>query len=647
MQFFYYNENLRATMSSQLTFTKSKYLNQVIFITLMSASASSYAVNFGETTIQSAQNQPLSATIDVSNIADTSKFKVALAKGRIYNQMGLTANSNITATFQPTSKTSGKIILRSSRPIKTAFADVVFDIKNNDKKQFLPKTLLMPISEDKRIDAQAPKKQQQPQEQVKAEKQKQSGEKAKASQTATAKTQEKAEKKTVASSVAPANLPKVTAKAETVAKDKAHDKQSELKGIPKGEFAKVTKEALEADKAKKATQVANKAKEADKAKTKEKQATMAKAQKPKDKILVPAIQSSEPPIGVLSGDAVLIQELAMQKEIAAKKANKKQEKAKSASKKNSKKAKSNLKASAKKAQQKVKVTAKHQAKVASKQQAKKAKQQARVANKSVKRAISKGQTKYVVQRNDNLWTIANAVAKRNKTSVQKVMTEIKQHNPRAFSGNVLLANRTLVLPAYNDVPSKTSLKKAVDARRANLAKKSKKAKQKATTVANSKQVSAKKAQQKAVAKKAQQKVAAEKAQQRAAAKKAQQRAAAKKAQQRAAAKKAQQRAAAKKAQQRAAAKKAQQRAAAKKAAAKQAKVSLVAKNNQGKKSSPNSNGSTKKLVTRLKKTRKNTADKMTKVKKLNTKVGSYTKKLQLQNKKLAELEARLKKLKGK
>ena len=75
---------------------------------------------------------------------------------------------------------------------------------------------------------------------------------------------------------------------------------------------------------------------------------------------------------------------------------------------------------------------------------------------------------YTVQRNDNLWIISQQIAKQNKLDVQTVMTEIKRQNPDAFinqNANQLRADAQLNLPNYNTLPSQQSLKAAINAQR--------------------------------------------------------------------------------------------------------------------------------------------------------------------------------------
>ncbi len=518
-------------MSSQTTFTKNRYLSQAVFIALMGASGSSYAVSFGETAIQSAQHEPLLATIEVKDISNTDDFKVSLANSAIYNQMGLTPNDGIKATFKKTSANSGKIILKSSQPINSPFADVVLNINNNNKKQFMPKTLLMPISEKHRVNV-------------------------------------------IADNV-PQNLPQTTAmpKAKTVVPN--------TQGIPNGEFAKATQQALKKDAG------------------------------------VKSASTKEPAIGTLASDKLALDGLKAQI-TAEKKA------ATNAKKKVVKKKSTSTKTTVKK-QSTSKTTTVHK-----KPTSKKANVNRKVTAKQNKRGTKS--MKYVVQRHDNLWTIASEIAKQSKVNVHTVMKTIQRHNPNAFAhGNakMLIANKTLTLPTYGKIPSQKSLEEAISARRAEVIAK-RKQKKKLATLAKSKRKNSAKKDKKVVTSKAKvkhKKVVKAKAKPKKVVKKPE----------------------LKKKTHVVAKTKPQVKKSPKVVhKPKKAHVSLVAPNSS-KSASKKSAGSVNKnsLLRKLKHSRLSTARKVTKVKRLSTKISSYTKKLQLQNRKLAELEARLKKLKGK
>lgn len=75
---------------------------------------------------------------------------------------------------------------------------------------------------------------------------------------------------------------------------------------------------------------------------------------------------------------------------------------------------------------------------------------------------------YVVQSGDNLWSIANQIAKANNMHVNEVMTALHQQNPQAFNNgkiNQLKANSTLVIPNYKVIPSQKAIQDAISTRK--------------------------------------------------------------------------------------------------------------------------------------------------------------------------------------
>lgn len=124
---------------------RTTLIRQAVLVSLLgTAGLHAHAVSLGQANITSAQHEPLSATIDVSDI-DAKNFHASLATADIYQQMGLTPDSKIQVKFTPTSATSGKITLTSSTPIATPFADVVLNLNNNGEQLIEPQTLLMPL----------------------------------------------------------------------------------------------------------------------------------------------------------------------------------------------------------------------------------------------------------------------------------------------------------------------------------------------------------------------------------------------------------------------------------------------------------------------------------------------------------------------
>lgn len=132
-------------MSRQNSYRLSAIYQAILATALSAVALSAHAVNLSQADIQSAQHEPLSATINVSNI-DANNFNAKLAPNSVYQQMGLTQNMNIQVQFTATSDTTGRITLSSSMPISTPFTDVVLSLDNNGEQVVKPQTLLMPVS---------------------------------------------------------------------------------------------------------------------------------------------------------------------------------------------------------------------------------------------------------------------------------------------------------------------------------------------------------------------------------------------------------------------------------------------------------------------------------------------------------------------
>jgi Tfp pilus assembly protein FimV len=131
-----------------------KYTVKLVLGLPLSFPIVTYAVNIGDTYVQSQQNQPLNARINVSDI-DPRTFSVKMAQSDIYQQLGLSKESEVQARFEPTSSNGGQIILSTSQPINAPFTDVVLTITNQGETKTLPKTLLMPINSKQKITTQA------------------------------------------------------------------------------------------------------------------------------------------------------------------------------------------------------------------------------------------------------------------------------------------------------------------------------------------------------------------------------------------------------------------------------------------------------------------------------------------------------------
>lgn len=87
---------------------------------------------------------------------------------------------------------------------------------------------------------------------------------------------------------------------------------------------------------------------------------------------------------------------------------------------------------------------------------------------SVASADSSAAAQYQVQRNDSLWMIAQQIAQENNLNVQTVMKQIQSQNPDAFinsDAGQLKADAKLSLPSYDVIPSQKKLEAAISAQR--------------------------------------------------------------------------------------------------------------------------------------------------------------------------------------
>ncbi|RKW42979.1 MAG: hypothetical protein D8B60_02920 [Moraxella sp.] len=124
---------------------RTTLIHQAVLVSLLGTSSlAAHAVTLGQANVTSSQNEPLSATIEVTDI-DAKNFNASVATADIYQQLGLSADAKISVHFTPTSATSGQIILSSKSPIATPFADVVLNLNNNGEQVIEPQTLLMPL----------------------------------------------------------------------------------------------------------------------------------------------------------------------------------------------------------------------------------------------------------------------------------------------------------------------------------------------------------------------------------------------------------------------------------------------------------------------------------------------------------------------
>ena len=108
--------------------------------------SSAQAANIGKTVVISAQHEPLVASIMVTDIENTD-FSASLANSAIYQQMGLTPTDSMIVRFHQTSATSGQVFITTTKPMSKPFADVVLAINDGNQRNVIPKTLLMPLND--------------------------------------------------------------------------------------------------------------------------------------------------------------------------------------------------------------------------------------------------------------------------------------------------------------------------------------------------------------------------------------------------------------------------------------------------------------------------------------------------------------------
>ena len=108
--------------------------------------SSAQAANIGKTVVISAQHEPLVASIMVTDIENTD-FSASLANSAIYQQMGLTPTDSMIVRFHPTSATSGQVFITTTKPMSKPFADVILAINDGNQRNVIPKTLLMPLND--------------------------------------------------------------------------------------------------------------------------------------------------------------------------------------------------------------------------------------------------------------------------------------------------------------------------------------------------------------------------------------------------------------------------------------------------------------------------------------------------------------------
>ena len=119
-------------------------------VTLTALPIVGHSASFGDTTVSSAQHEPLHASIAITNFKPVN-FSVTLANKEVYQQLGLMALGSLSARFVPTSATSGNVIIRTTQPVSAPFADLVLSINEQGQRTVVPKTLLLPLSHKVRI----------------------------------------------------------------------------------------------------------------------------------------------------------------------------------------------------------------------------------------------------------------------------------------------------------------------------------------------------------------------------------------------------------------------------------------------------------------------------------------------------------------
>lgn len=121
-----------------------------IVVATLGISSMAHAISLGQPVVQSEQHEVLSATIQVSDI-DAKNFHVSLANEALYQQMQLVPTSGVQVQFVPHSDNSGVIMLSSTQPISTPFADIVLNLENGSEQKTDAQTLLMPLPKSNKI----------------------------------------------------------------------------------------------------------------------------------------------------------------------------------------------------------------------------------------------------------------------------------------------------------------------------------------------------------------------------------------------------------------------------------------------------------------------------------------------------------------
>ena len=347
-----------------------KYSVQLVLGFPLSLPIVAYAVNIGDTYVQTQQNQPLNASINVSDV-NPRTFSVTVAQADVYRQLGLSKDADIQIKFVPTSSNGGQIVLTTKRAINAPFTDVVLNITENGVTKTLPKTLLMPIDSAQKITTQA-------------------------NTTAL----QSFGQNIVIGSANPVQLP-------VMSPDPMPMQPITLPSTTINQLPNLPTTGMPAGAAPMTLASEN----SDYLRIQETRTV--RSVQPNGAVYTPAVPQTQNPIQTNAADTQLPSP-------AANYGNQPLDKSKS-----------KFKYSAKNPQ------------------------------------IIGETTTYTLQRNDNLWTIANNIAAANRKDVDQVMADIMAANPTAFPDNdptKLVANTPLQIPKYKVVPSQIGIKSANKAR---------------------------------------------------------------------------------------------------------------------------------------------------------------------------------------
>ncbi len=343
------------------------------------------AVTVGDTHVKSQQNQPLQASISVTDI-DPATFSVKLASSVVYQQMGLSDDKSISISFQPTGKNSGTILLTTTQPIHAPFTDVVLDIQDKDEQRLIPKTLLVPIDESQKVSNNFVETQP----------------------TTVTVGQNQQVELPVTGKTLDVNYaeppPLEEAPTETVTQAEVTQPQVTEPVVPT-----LTEAQIESNNI--ITPVTP-------------EVSVVKEQPEEDKA---ELTAQQPETVTPEVPAVTTENNTISEAVTAEQTSEPE-------------------------------TAKSEATT---QDEPETKAEVTETDNKEKEQVAGETIVYTIQRNDNLWTIASQIAKKNKTDVKTIMQEIADRNPDAFvDGDVskIMVNTTLNIPKYEVMPSQLGIK---------------------------------------------------------------------------------------------------------------------------------------------------------------------------------------------